>query len=480
MKKSVYTLLLFCISALATSQQLPLFSQYYYNQFLYNPGFTGTSDKANAYIIQRSQWKDMPGAPVTYAITVDGPAWENKVGIGVSMFSDQTDMLHRSGLYTSYSYKFKIAEDQYLLPGISIGMIDNRIDLSRAIVHDANDPFVLAGNRRKVTFDANFGVAYIWKELKVGLSAMQLMGNKIAYLNTDNSGIYQKLQQHFILSAQYGVMISESAKIKALPSIMLRYTKGNPFQFDVNAIFEWNNMLRGGIAYRHGSALGLNIGCKINKNLVAGYTYELPISTVKKYAGGGHEVMLGYSFGGQRGVDDTKIKELMSKIEAAQWKTDSLSQELNKKDKQHDEQIKNLQIKADSIEANQQKLKEEIKKNNKGNNSTTGTTGTTDSNLPAGLIRAEKVSDYTDENGNPIVSGYYVIIESFRNISNAKNNKDFYEKQKQIKVATIFNKKRKFYYNSVLYTTDEESAVDLINEIKKEKPDAWIFKLIEE
>ena len=44
---------------------------------------------------------------------------------------------------------------------------------------------------------------------------------------------------------------------------------------------------------------------------------------------------------------------------------------------------------------------------------------------------------------------------------------------------TIYNKPRKFYYNSVLYTTDEESAIDLVNEIKKEKPDSWIFKMDE-
>lgn len=487
MKKLIYTMLIAGFAANSTAQQLPVFSQYYYNPFLYNPGFTGTDEKANAYVIHRSQWKDMPGAPTTYAITVDGPVWENKVGVGLSLFSDQTDMLSRNGIYSSYSYRFKIADDQYILPGVSFGMIDNRIDLSRAIVKDANDPFLVGENRRKVSFDANFGVAYIWKDLRVGLSAMQLFGNKIGYLNTDNSGIYQKLQQHFVLSGQYGVMISESAKLKALPSIMLRYTQGNPFQFDVNAIVEWNNMVRGGVSYRHGSNVGLTAGVKINNSLTAGYTYELVTSSIKQYAGGGHEIMLGYTFGG-KSTDDTKIKELMAKIEQAQFKTDSIANELRKKDIIHDEEIKKLQVKTDSIKANQEKLKEQMKNapaNTTGNNTTntnnnTTTTNTNDSNLPKGLIRAEKVADYTDENGNPIIPGYYVVIESFRNITNAKNNKEFYEKQKQIKVATIFNKKRKFYYNSVLYTTDEESAVDLVTEIKKEKPDAWIFKLIEE
>lgn len=484
MKNSIYTLILAGLASVSSAQQLPLFSQYYYNPFIYNPGFTGSDEKANAYAIHRSQWKDIPGAPVTYALTVDGPVWDNKVGLGLSLFSDQTALLQRNGIYTSYSYKFKLTGDHYLVPGLSFGMTDNRIDLSQAVVKDVNDPNLLTTNRREVAFDANFGIAYMWKDLRVGLSAMQLFGNKIGYLNNDNSGIYQKLQQHFLLSAQYGVMISESAKVKALPSIMLRYTQGAPFQFDVNAIFEWNDMVRGGVSYRHGYAMGLTAGVKLNKSLSAGYTYELVISPVKQYSGGGHEVMLGYSFGGAKQVDDSKMKELMSKIEQAQLRSDSLANELRKKDIIHDEEINKLKAKTDSIARKQEELKKDMgsnNTNNNNNNTTTTNTNTTsdpNSNLPKGLIRAEKVADYTDENGAAINPGYYVVIESFRNISNAKNNKDFYEKQKQVKVLTIYNKKRKFYYNSVLYTTDEESAIDLVDEIKKEKPDCWIFKLM--
>ncbi len=482
MKKSIYTIMLVAITGVTTAQQLPLFSQYYYNPFIYNPGFTGQSadEKANAYVIHRSQWKDVPGAPVTYAITVDGPVLDKKVGLGLSMYSDQTDMLHRNGIYTSYSYKFKLAEDHYLVPGLAFGMIDNRIDLSRSVVKDAGDP-TLAGNtnRRKVTFDANFGVAYIWKDLRIGLSAMQLLGNKIGFLNNDGTGIYQKLSQQFIFSAQYGIMISESAKVKAIPSIMVRYTNGNPIGFDVNAIFEWNDIVRGGISFRAGQALGLNAGIRLNKTLTAGYTYELMLSSIKKYSGGGHEIMLGYSFGGPKEMDDTKMKELMSKIEQAQFRNDSLANEMRKKDAIHDDEINKLKAKADSLAKAQKDMGKNT--NNTPNNNTNVTNNTNNTNdLPKGTIREELLSDYTDEAGNGISGGYYVIVESFRNIANAKTNKEFYEKQKQIKVLTIYNKKRKFYYNSVLYTTDEESAVDLVTEVKKEKPDSWIFKLMDE
>lgn len=486
MKKLIYTIALTVLAGVASAQQLPVFSQYYYNPFIYNPGFTGLDDRAHAYAIHRSQWKDIPGAPTTYMLTVDGPVWENKVGLGLSLFSDQMDMWNRSGIMTSYSYRFKLAEDQWLVPGISVGVTDNRIDLSRAIVKDAQDPFIAGQNRRKVSFDANFGLAYVWKDLRVGLSVLQLAGNKISYLNTDQTGVYQKLQQHFVFSAIYKVMISESAKVAALPSAMVRYTKGAPVAFDINAIFEWNDLIRGGVSYRHGSSVGFTLGIQVNNSLTAGYTYDMAINSVKQYAKAGHEIMLGFAFGGgggsSRSGDDAKIRELTSKIEQAQFRNDSLSKVMSQKDAEHDEEIKKLKEKAEELEKKSTGQNNGGNNNNNNGNNSNGNTNTntaSNNDLPKGLIRNERVADFTGEDGNAIAPGYYVIVESFRNMTNAKNNKEFYEKQKQIKVMTIYNKPRKFYYNSVLYTTDEESAIDLVNEIKKEKPDSWVFKMDE-
>jgi type IX secretion system PorP/SprF family membrane protein len=107
MKKTLITFALaVAASAGIKAQQLPLFSQYYYNRFIYNPAFTGVEDQANAFLIHRSQWKDIAGAPVTYALTVDGPVSKNKIGLGLSLFNDQMDIFNRTGLYSSYSYRF--------------------------------------------------------------------------------------------------------------------------------------------------------------------------------------------------------------------------------------------------------------------------------------------------------------------------------------------------------------------------------------
>ena len=104
MKKLFLTASVFLFFAgLLYSQQIPLYSQYYFNPFIYNPAMTGSGDKANVFLINRSQWTDIPGAPVTTALTLDGPIKLKKVGLGISLFNDATGFMERMGVYASYS-----------------------------------------------------------------------------------------------------------------------------------------------------------------------------------------------------------------------------------------------------------------------------------------------------------------------------------------------------------------------------------------
>src|SRR5260221_14191448 len=56
------------------AQQLPFSSQYYTDQFVINPAFTGTTENINAFLTHRSQWTGLAGAPQTSYLTLDAPA----------------------------------------------------------------------------------------------------------------------------------------------------------------------------------------------------------------------------------------------------------------------------------------------------------------------------------------------------------------------------------------------------------------------
>jgi len=457
MKKIIYTIvLLAALGSNSLAQQLPLFSQYYYNKFLYNPAFTGVEDKANVFLIHRSQWKDVPGAPVTYALTADGPVLNNKIGIGLSLFNDQMDIFNRSGIYSSYSYRFKLADDHDLTLGLSAGIIDNKIDFSRSNAHDANDPLLFNQNMRKITVDANFGIGYLWKDLKVGISIPQLLGNKIKYLET-NTNVYTTLKRHLIGSVSYDVTLSETYEIEFLPSVMFRYVKGAPFQFDINANFAWKDMLRAGISYRFGYAIGFNIGTKLNDNLIAGYTYEHVISPMGGFSGGGHEIMLGFTFGG-KAIDSEGLDLLNQRIDETNAKNDSLANVLKQKDVEHTEEI--------------ELLKEEIellKQDGMGGNPNDGTINQDNKD-----VRQENVADFEDESGASVAPGFYIIMGAFKNKDNALNSKKGFATKHP---AVVLYKKGELYYVNVLYTENEALALKTAEDLRSEQPDVWVFQL---
>lgn len=464
------TVLTGTLASASYAQQLPLFSQYYYNQFLYNPAFTGTGEMANAYLIHRSQWKDIPGSPTTYALTLDGPVKSNQIGLGFSLFNDQQDIFNRTGLYTSYSYRWKVNADHHLTFGLSAGVIDNKIDFSRTSAHDVNDPLLYNSNRRKITVDGNFGIGYFFKDLQVGISIPQILGNKVSYMESETN-VYTTLKRHVIGSVSYKVMISEAQQIRFIPSVMTRYVKGAPFQFDVNANFDWKDMVRAGISYRFGYALGMNVGVKLNNNLIAGYTYEHVLSSIGAVSGGGHEIMLGYTFGGGRsggGNDNAKISEMEKNLDEAQVRQDSLARELKKKDQEHTEEIEKLKTELESMKSGKSGSTDVKDTVNQGGS---GSTNNKD-------VRSENVADYQDENGKQITPGYYVIMGSFKKKENAQKAKQTYESKPGYKPVIIYNKKREFYYVCVFYNLDEETAIDILEVLRKEQQDAWIFKMM--
>lgn len=459
MKKNIiFTIIVVCLFGnKSLSQQLPYYSQFYYNPFVYNPGFAGIGENPKAFLLHRSQWKNIQGAPVTYGLTIDGKTNQEKMRLGLSIFNDQTDIFNRTFVGASYAYSFQVGGDHYIIPGITVGFNDNRIDFSASNPKDVNDPLLISASRRKITPDAAFGIAYHWNNLKAGIAAKQLFGNQIAFENK-NQNAYFRLKQHLVFNVMYDYEIND--ELSVVPNASFFWSQNSPLQFDVGAIVRWRGMIQGGPFFRYNYAAGMNLGLNLFDNLFLSYSYEYMLLAIGAYTGGGHEIALGYTFGGNsKKYIDEKLKEI----------NDDLDQRLlNTQEKIEEQQRKNLkqQQEIDS-------LKEAVKNLPK----TTGSVNSTNTSpSEAGQsIKKENRQDYTDETGATVSPGFYVVIESFQEKANADKAKEYYMTQTDFIPAIIYNKKRKFYYVSVMYTPDESEARKKLEEARQVRKDAWIF-----
>ena len=301
---------------LAHGQQIPLYSQYYINPFIYNPSMTGSGDRANAFLIHRAQWTGIPDAPVTSALTLDGFLKNKKAGLGISLSDDVKGITERIGAHVSYSYRIKVSENNKLLFGVSFGVIDNRIDFSKTIVKTQDDPFLFNVDQRKTSIDANAGLTFLSGNLELGFAIPQLMANSVQYTNAEDSRIFYNLSRHYMASAKYTFDINKEKNISCYPLILMRAVSNTPLQYDINAVLNWQNIGWVAASYRSNYAIGVNVGIRLNNKISAGYAYDIIKSSLGAYSGTSHEIMFGYTFGSSRknskGITNTKMKSKIS------------------------------------------------------------------------------------------------------------------------------------------------------------------------
>ena len=328
------------------AQQIPFSSQYYTDQFVINPAATGITENINAFLTHRSQWTGLKGAPQTSYFTLDGPAPTKNVGLGLKVYSDVTDMISRAGAFANYSYKLKIKEDHDLYFGLALGILDTKIDFSKAVISDTDDPLLFQTQQNKTIFSADFGVLYMWKKLTVGFAVPQILGNQVKYAFPNGENSYYNLSRHYQGSVKYVFDVKKEKGITAYPLLMIRAVKGAPFQFDINGVVDWKKMGWAALTYHSSYALALSAGVRYH-NFSIGYAFDIGVSKIRSYTGSSNEFLLGYIFGESRkGLSRTE-ERMNDTLNLVKAKKDSTNQAL----------IAQLKATADSNRVEMAKLK---------------------------------------------------------------------------------------------------------------------------
>ena len=73
-KKWMFLMVICCLSAYSSAQQVPQYSQFLQNQYMVNPASTGVYDFINVTVGGRLQWAGLENAPKTSYLYVAAPA----------------------------------------------------------------------------------------------------------------------------------------------------------------------------------------------------------------------------------------------------------------------------------------------------------------------------------------------------------------------------------------------------------------------
>ena len=272
------------------AQQDVMLTQYSSALQLTNPAYAGTSGRLNAMAIIRNQWVGFEGAPKSQVLLVNSPFLRYHLGVGLTLIRDEIGPNKQTTFYANVAYNFNLTSNIKLSMGLSGGFNVKKIDINSLGPVSLNDPAYNLTDQ--MDFLPNFGTGvYIYSsKFYLGLSTPKLIKNNYEETNAStNSG---GEEQHFFVIGGYLFNVGESWKGK--PSFSLKMVKGAPLSVDltVNAIYK--DKFWFGVMYRLEDAVGAIFQYQITERLRMGYSYDLPLSEMRKNTTGSHEILISY------------------------------------------------------------------------------------------------------------------------------------------------------------------------------------------
>jgi type IX secretion system PorP/SprF family membrane protein len=104
MKKLIF-IPIFLFAFITKAQQLPQFTQYMFNQYAFNPAYSGVNKYWEATTLNRYQWIGITDAPRTFTLSAHGPLKNEKIGLGGYVYTDVVGPTRRIGFQASFTYQ---------------------------------------------------------------------------------------------------------------------------------------------------------------------------------------------------------------------------------------------------------------------------------------------------------------------------------------------------------------------------------------
>ncbi|MFQ3213863.1 MAG: type IX secretion system PorP/SprF family membrane protein [Marivirga sp.] len=287
-------ILIFFVHCQLIGQQQVMYTQYMFNAMAINPAYAGSHDVLSMTALHRSQWLNIPGAPITQTFTAHMPIEEKNLGVGLLVMHDKIGVVNTTSTYGNFAYKIDFETKGTLSMGISAGI--NYLNANYSTV-DPNDPSFANGDVRSVQPNVGVGVYYTTDKFFAGLSAPQILESTF----NDTEGEGTQLSRHYFATTGYLFTINPIIKLK--PQILIKYVEGAPVSFDLNASVLLKEMLWVGLSYRSMASLDGLIQFQLNNSFLLGYSYDFfTTSGLRGVNGGSHEIMLNYRLSLKKGT----------------------------------------------------------------------------------------------------------------------------------------------------------------------------------
>ncbi|MBN1599131.1 MAG: PorP/SprF family type IX secretion system membrane protein [Bacteroidales bacterium] len=306
----IITLLLIVFTIDSYSQQNPLYSQFTFNRFLFNPAVAGSENLTMLKLSAYEQWVGFKNAPKFHCITFDSRIFQdtrkprrnvrrkysiNKpgtIGIGVKIFNEIYGPLSNTGIDATYAYHMKLGNNQ-LSFGLSSIVSHFRLNSSDVTLSDDEYDQLIQGNpNKRWVADFNFGVYTIAESYFAGYS-IQHLSQSVLQWGATSEAEFEIGRVHYLMG---GYKYNLNLNVAIEPSMLIKLAEKGRSQMDISVQTRFKRDYWAGLAYKTGSAISIFGGLNVTRYYF-GYSFDYNLSEIRRFSYGSHEIMLAVQLG---------------------------------------------------------------------------------------------------------------------------------------------------------------------------------------
>ena len=290
MKKTLLILLTLTLTGMSSfAQNDPSFSQYMFNEKIFNPASLQLTNTLDFSLMARQQWVGFENAPSSQVFNASTYLQDIFGGVGINIINDRLGYENFLTIRANYAFPVQVGVVSHVIFGLGAGLVSRTIDGTELTYEDPDDPNAILNKETFTKPDFSFGLEYTDPNLRMGFAITHL------YRSISNAGI-DYAPRHYYMYGKYK-FDNVFPKVDLEPYLLIKSNQRST-QFDLNMTTYYDDQFWAGFSYRLGDALSALLGYAITPTIRVGYAYDYSIGVNRRFSGGSHEIMILASFGG--------------------------------------------------------------------------------------------------------------------------------------------------------------------------------------
>lgn len=282
----------FWITTLMIAQSNIRLNNFWSNTYFLTPAAIYNKYAAVFSVATKKQWVGIEGSPSTLFASGTTFIEKTKTQLGFNFIQDKVGYTSVSNLQLSYAFLLQLDYMWQLHFGLGGNYQYIHYDPSQMVLQDESDAFAYAQLHSQEAFDADLGIEFATKNIKIGVVSQNLFDAfaKKPTMQSNTNLLYMRYREINPHPVNMGAGI---CAIQIGNVYQVEFNTTAYFKFGRNTGFGYEPQIFDiGVFYRTASEVGLNLGFNIFKNLHVAYSYDYHFGSLRFGSYGTNEIML--------------------------------------------------------------------------------------------------------------------------------------------------------------------------------------------